>query len=38
MIFIRNADGSHNPEEKMALEDFAEGCALLHGMLDELVA
>lgn len=38
MIFIRNADGSHNPEEKMAIEDFSEACALLHGMLDELVA
>lgn len=38
MIFIRNADGSHNPEEKMTIEDFAEACALLHGMLDELVA
>jgi N-carbamoyl-L-amino-acid hydrolase len=38
MIFIRNADGSHNPKEKMAVDDFAEACTLLHGMLDELVA
>lgn len=38
MIFIRNADGSHNPEEKMAIEDFTEACALLYGMLEELVA
>lgn len=38
MIFIRNADGSHNPKEKMAIDDFAEACTLLHGMLDELVA
>lgn len=38
MIFIRNADGSHNPNEKMSIDDFAEACALLHGTLDELVA
>lgn len=38
MIFIRNADGSHNPKEKMAIDDFAEACMLLHGMLDELAA
>ena len=38
MIFVRNDHGSHNPDEAMDIGDFAEGCALLHGMLDELVA
>ena len=38
MIFVRNDRGSHNPDEAMDIEDFAEGCALLHGMLDELTA
>jgi N-carbamoyl-L-amino-acid hydrolase len=38
MIFIRNEHGSHNPDEAMDIEDFAEGCALLHGMLDEITA
>jgi N-carbamoyl-L-amino-acid hydrolase len=38
MIFIRNEDGSHNPYEKMASEDFAVASRLLWGMLDEMVA
>jgi N-carbamoyl-L-amino-acid hydrolase len=38
MIFIRNDGGSHNPNEQMDIDDFAEACRLLHGMLDELVA
>jgi N-carbamoyl-L-amino-acid hydrolase len=38
MIFIRNDHGSHNADEAMDIEDFAEACALLHGMLDELTA
>jgi N-carbamoyl-L-amino-acid hydrolase len=29
MIFIRNAHGSHNPDEAMALEDFAAAARLL---------
>jgi len=29
MIFIRNTKGSHNPEEAMALEDFAAAARLL---------
>src|SRR5262249_25687001 len=29
MIFIRNSKGSHNPEEAMALEDFAVAARLL---------
>jgi N-carbamoyl-L-amino-acid hydrolase len=38
MIFIRNDHSSHNPKEAMEIEDFAEACRLLHGMLDELTA
>lgn len=38
MIFIRNDHSSHNPKEAMDIEDFAEACTLLHGMLDELTA
>jgi N-carbamoyl-L-amino-acid hydrolase len=38
MLFIRNADGSHNPHEKMAIDDFAVASRLLWGVLDELVA
>jgi len=38
MIFIRNEDGSHNPNEKMDIQDFAEASRLLCGMLDEMVA
>ena len=38
MLFIRNADGSHNPHEKMEIGDFAVASRLLWGMLDELVA
>jgi len=35
MIFIRNANGSHNPDEAMKLEDFAMGTKLLTWMLAE---
>jgi N-carbamoyl-L-amino-acid hydrolase len=38
MIFIRNADGSHNPNEKMDMADFAVASQLLWGMLDEMSA
>jgi beta-ureidopropionase / N-carbamoyl-L-amino-acid hydrolase len=35
MVFVRNAHGSHNPDEAMALEDFAVGArALLDLLLD----
>ena len=30
MLFIRNENGSHNPEEKMVFEDFAIACDVLH--------
>lgn len=33
MIFVRNDHGSHNPEEAMALEDFAAGTQALIGLL-----
>jgi len=29
MIFVRNANGSHNPDEAMTLEDFLAGTAVL---------
>ncbi len=33
MIFVRNANGSHNPDEHMAMSDFALGTRLLAWML-----
>jgi len=38
MLFLRNANGSHNPDEAMAMEDFAAGLAVLSGALDGLMA
>jgi beta-ureidopropionase / N-carbamoyl-L-amino-acid hydrolase len=35
MIFVRNEHGSHNPEETMALEDFAVGTRALVGLLEQ---
>ncbi len=29
MLFVRNQNGSHNPDEAMRMEDFAAGCAVL---------
>ena len=29
MIFVRNQNGSHNPNEDMRMEDFAKACAVL---------
>jgi N-carbamoyl-L-amino-acid hydrolase len=37
MIFVRNDHGSHNPDEAMALDDFAEAMRLLMYLVDELV-
>jgi len=37
MVFIRNDHGSHNADEAMELDDFAEACRLAAGMLEELV-
>ena len=36
MIFIRNDKGSHNADETMEIEDFAEATRLLTAMLKEL--
>jgi N-carbamoyl-L-amino-acid hydrolase len=33
MIFVRNANGSHNPDERMEMSDFALGTRLLGCML-----
>jgi N-carbamoyl-L-amino-acid hydrolase len=33
MIFIRNANGSHNPDEKMEIEDFVDGVWVLAAAL-----
>jgi len=35
MIFIRNAHGSHNPDEAMAIEDFALAAGLLAAYIAE---
>jgi len=29
MLFVRNASGSHNPREAMAIDDFLQGAAVL---------
>ena len=29
MVFVRNANGSHNPNEAMDLDDFMAGAAVL---------
>jgi N-carbamoyl-L-amino-acid hydrolase len=36
MIFIRNANGSHNPREAMDLDDFLQGTELLYHALLEV--
>ncbi|RZA16198.1 MAG: hypothetical protein EOP93_15570, partial [Lysobacteraceae bacterium] len=39
MIFIRNANGSHNPHEAMDIEDFIDGTRVLeHAVLARLAA
>ena len=38
MIFVRNANGSHNPREAMALDDFLDGTTVLSRWLAETVA
>jgi N-carbamoyl-L-amino-acid hydrolase len=35
MIFVRNANGSHNPHEAMTIDDFLAGTALLTWWLVE---
>lgn len=36
MLFIRNQNGSHNPDESMNIEDFAESVRVLVGSLKEI--
>ena len=38
MIFVRNANGSHNPEEAMKIEDFLDATTVLTTWLAEAVA
>lgn len=38
MIFVRNANGSHNPKEAMEMSDFHVGAELLRRTLRELAA
>ncbi|MBK5957612.1 Zn-dependent hydrolase [Rhodoplanes elegans] len=35
MIFVRNANGSHNPAEAMDLDDFMQGVELMHAFAVE---
>jgi N-carbamoyl-L-amino-acid hydrolase len=35
MIFVRNENGSHNPAEAMALDDFTAGVALMRAAIKE---
>jgi N-carbamoyl-L-amino-acid hydrolase len=37
MVFVRNANGSHNPAEAMDLDDFASGVALMRAAIREAV-
>ncbi len=37
MIFVRNANGSHNPREAMTLDDFLAGTAVLTRFLDAVL-
>ena len=36
MIFVRNANGSHNPDESMEIDDFIKGVDLLYETLSEI--
>ena len=33
LIFVRNQNGSHNPDEAMRIEDFAAGASLIASRL-----
>jgi len=35
MVFIRNENGSHNPEERMDMSDFDRALVLMLGLMDE---
>ena len=38
MVFIRNENGSHNPEERMDMSDFNRALGLILGLMDEPAA
>jgi N-carbamoyl-L-amino-acid hydrolase len=38
MVLVRNADGSHNPDEKMDLKDFARGVQVLAAAMVSVAA
>jgi len=39
MLFVRNANGSHNPREAMEIDDFLQGAAILtHWLAAEAAA
>jgi N-carbamoyl-L-amino-acid hydrolase len=38
MLFVRNANGSHNPREAMEIADFLSGCAVLTCWLAQAVS
>ncbi len=38
MLFVRNQNGSHNPNEAMRVEDFAAGCAVLTSWAAEMAS
>lgn len=38
MIFVRNQNGSHNPDEAMDLGDFASGVAVMYAAIKEAAA
>jgi len=35
MVFVRNANGSHNPQEAMELDDFLKGVEILYAAITE---
>ncbi|MDE2517336.1 MAG: Zn-dependent hydrolase [Rhodospirillales bacterium] len=37
MVFVRNANGSHNPQEAMEIDDFLAGCAVMAQTVAEMV-
>jgi beta-ureidopropionase / N-carbamoyl-L-amino-acid hydrolase len=37
MVFVRNENGSHNPEEAMNLDDFVAGIAVMRSGIEEAV-
>lgn len=38
MLFVRNANGSHNPDEQMEIDDFLDACSVLTQWVVENVA